>query len=68
MYLTQNEAIYKSLLFNKMVQKTSWQEIYMCFCVVKTTSVFLLLIFKNVSRTSWKRTAVSLFDLVGAQL
>ena len=30
-YLSQNEANYKDLLFNKMVQQNSWQAIYMCF-------------------------------------
>ena len=35
-YLAQNEANYKDLLFNKMVQQTSCQAICMCIFVVKT--------------------------------
>ena len=35
-YLAQNEANYKVLLFNKMVQQTSWHSIYMCIFIVKT--------------------------------
>ena len=34
MYLAQNEANYKDLLFNTMVQQTSWQAICMCIFVV----------------------------------
>ena len=35
-YLVQNEANYKDLLFNMMVQQTSWQAIYISIFVVKT--------------------------------
>ena len=45
-HLAQNEANYKDLLFNNMVQQTSWQAIYVCIIVVKTCQCGLLSIFQ----------------------
>ena len=42
-YLAQNEANHKDLLFNTMVQQTSWQAICMCIFVVKTRQCGLLI-------------------------
>ena len=44
-YLAQNEANYKDLLFNKMAQQTNWQAIYMSIFVMKTHQCGLLINF-----------------------
>ena len=42
-YLDQNEPNYKDLMFNKMVQQTSWQATCMCIFVLKTRQFGLVM-------------------------
>ena len=46
MYRAQSEANYKDLLFNKIVQQTSFQAIYICIFVMKTHQCGLLINLK----------------------